>query len=141
MAFSLVLDQAPEYWLLAVTGELDYGECSQVRLSLHRILNSNIHSAIIDLSGLDYLDSSGLGVLLAMSKEYGSFGGRLVLVTNAVVNELLAIVRITSLFITVPTREEAMLILTSDDYVGGDANKRAGASRGPSLVDGAGVER
>ena len=115
MTLTMDLVHEPAYWLLSLAGDLDYGECSSFRLSIDRILKSEPTATIIDLSGLEYLDSSGLGLLLAMSKEYGSAGGKLVLVTNETVDNILSLTRLNGIFSTAPTIEEAaqMVVGTS----------------------------
>lgn len=107
MPLAMELAQEPAYWLLSLTGDLDYGECSSFRMSIDRILKSRPTATIVDLSGLEYLDSSGLGLLLAMSKEYGSAGGKLVLITNETVDNILSLTRLNGIFSTASSIEEA----------------------------------
>lgn len=111
MALSLDLEQETEYWRLSLAGDLDYGECSQFRMSIDRILKSEPRSAVVDLSGLEYLDSSGLGLLLSMSKEYAVVGGRLVLVTNETVDNILSLTRLNGIFATASNMDEAVQVL------------------------------
>jgi anti-sigma B factor antagonist len=111
MTLALDLQLSPQYWLLALSGDLDYGECSQFRMSIDRILSSEPRAAIVDLSGLSYLDSSGLGLLLSMSKEYAAVGGRLVLVTNETVDNILSLTRLNGIFATAGSTEEAAQVL------------------------------
>jgi len=114
MTLSLALEQKPLYWYLSLSGDLDYGECSQFRMSIDRILKSDPRAAIIDLSNLEYLDSSGLGLLLSMSKEYLAVGGRLVLVTNQTVDNILSLTRLNGIFATSLTTQEAVQVLGLD---------------------------
>jgi len=111
MALSLELDQEPKYWRLSLAGDLDYGECSLFRMSIDRILKSDLRSAVVDLAGLEYLDSSGLGLLLSLSKEYTTVGGRLVLVTNETVDNILSLTRLNGIFATTSTLHEAEQVL------------------------------
>jgi anti-anti-sigma factor len=111
MSLKIELDQRPTYWVLTLTGDLDYGECSGFRMNIDRILKSEPAATIVDLSGLDYLDSSGLGLLLALSKEYGAQGGRLVLVTNETVDNILALTRLNGIFSSVSSLSEALAVL------------------------------
>jgi len=114
MTLSLDLEQEPNYWHLSLAGDLDYGECSAFRMSIDRILKSEPRAAVVDLSGLEYLDSSGLGLLLSMSKEYVIVGGRLVLVTNQTVDNILSLTRLNGIFATATTMEEAVQVLGSE---------------------------
>ena len=111
MALSLDLVQEPTHWTLKLVGDLDYGECAGFRMSIDRILKSAPPATIVDLSGLTYLDSSGLGLLLALSKEYTAQGGRLVLVTNETVDNILALTRLDGIFSTAASLDDALAIL------------------------------
>ncbi len=111
MALTINLDQRNEFWLLELLGDLDYGECSALRVSIDNILKSEPPAVIVDLSGLEYLDSSGLGLLLSLSKEYGVTGGKLVLVTNETVDNILSLTRLNGIFSTAVSIEEAKQII------------------------------
>ena len=111
MSLTIDLSQSDSYWMLKLGGDLDYGECASFRMSIDRILKSSPPSTIVDLSDLEYLDSSGLGLLLSLSKEYGAQGGRLVLVTNETVDNILSLTRLNGIFSTSSTTEEARATL------------------------------
>lgn len=108
MSLTIDLTQEPTYWLLKLTGDLDYGECAAFRVNIDRILKSSPPAAIVDLSNLEYLDSSGLGLLLSLSKEFGAQGGRLVLVTNETVDNILSLTRLNGIFSTASSMEDAL---------------------------------
>ena len=107
MALSIQLEQAEECWTVTLVGELDYSECAPFRMTIDRVLKHAPPSTIVDLSALEYLDSSGLGLLLSLSKEYSGHGGRLVLVTNDSVENILDITRLSSIFARATSLEEA----------------------------------
>lgn len=107
MALTIQLEPGDEYWTLTLVGDLDYSECASFRMTIDRILKHSPRSTIADLSTLDYLDSSGLGLLLSLSKEYGAHGGRLVLVTNETVDNILDLTRLSGIFSTADTLEDA----------------------------------
>ena len=113
MAASMDLRQTPLYWQLSVAGDLDYPQCSEFRMSIHRILVSGPRAAVVDLSRVEYLDSSGLGVLLGMSREYASMGGRVVLVSNTSVDKLVSIAGLDRVFARHSSLEEAVEMLKS----------------------------
>jgi anti-sigma B factor antagonist len=110
MALTIDLTHEPAYWLVRLQGDLDYGECASFRMSIDSVLKSMPPATIVDLSQLEYLDSSGLGLLLSLSKEYGSQGGNLVLVTNETVDNILSLTRLNGIFSTAPTLDEARLM-------------------------------
>lgn len=111
MALSIQLDQNPDFWILTLRGDLDYSECATFRMTIDRILKHLPAATIVDLAALDYLDSSGLGLLLSLSKEYGAQGGHLVLVTNESVDNILDLTRLSGLFSCAPSLEEARTML------------------------------
>jgi anti-anti-sigma factor len=111
MALTIDLEQAPTAWVLSLGGDLDYGECATFRMSIDRILKSAPSATIINLAGLEYLDSSGLGLLLSLSKEYGAQGGKLVVVTNETVDNILSLTRLNGIFSTATTLTEAEQII------------------------------
>ncbi|MCG2807957.1 MAG: STAS domain-containing protein [Coriobacteriia bacterium] len=115
MALGIELAEKDSHWLLSLTGDLDYGECSAFRMSIDRILKASPPAAIVDLSALEYLDSAGLGLLLSLSKEYGAQGGRLVLVTNETVDNILSLTRLSGIFSTATTVDDATTVLGITD--------------------------
>ncbi len=111
MSLTMQLDTGDDHWLLTLVGELDYSECAPFRMTIDRILKNSPASTIVDLSRLDYLDSSGLGLLLSLSKEYAGHGGRLVLITNDAVDSILDLTRLSGIFSTATTIAEAETML------------------------------
>lgn len=111
MALSTELTQDEGHWLLTLNGDLDYGECASFRMNIDRILKASPAATIVDLSGLQYLDSSGLGLLLSLSKEYGAQGGRLVLITNETVDNILSLTRLNGIFSTADNLDDALAVL------------------------------
>jgi anti-sigma B factor antagonist len=107
MPLDIQLTQGEDRWTLELTGELDYSECSSFRTYIDRILKAAPPATVVDLSELEYLDSSGLGLLLSLSKEYGMQGGRLVLITNETVDNILSLTRLNAIFSVAATGEEA----------------------------------
>jgi len=114
MALSLELERKQTYWKLSVSGELDYAECSQFRLRIHQILRSGPRFTVVDMNRLAFVDSSGLGVLLAMSRECAATGGQLVLVTNETLDRLLSVAQLDRVFRTASSAAEAIQMIRFD---------------------------
>ena len=112
MGLIIELDQNHLSWTAKVSGDLDYGQCAAFRLFIDRILRESPPAVILDLSLVDYLDSSGLGLLLALSKEYGAIGGRLVLVINETVENILSLTRLDGIFTAATSLAEANDLVT-----------------------------
>jgi anti-sigma B factor antagonist len=115
MSLAIQLDQDEQRWVLTLKGELDYSECASFRMTIDRILTHSPPATVVDLSELDYLDSSGLGLLLSLSKEYTVLGGRLILVTNESVDNILDLTRLSGIFSCSSSLEEAFTMLEDVD--------------------------
>lgn len=111
MALTIYLEEAPDHWTMVLGGDLDYSECASFRMTIDRVLKHAPPATVVDLSAIDHLDSSGLGLLLSLSKEYGASGGRLVLVTNESVDSILELTRLTGIFSCSRSPEEARALL------------------------------
>lgn len=94
------IDERPSAWVLTVAGEFDYAVCPAFRSHVDRVLRSMPSACIVDLSRVDYLDSSGLGLLLSLYREYTDAGGHLVLIPSEMVWGILDITKLGSLFET-----------------------------------------
>jgi len=111
VAATITIDERPDAWVLAIAGELDYSKCSAFRQHIDHILTKMPAGCVVDFSDIEYLDSSGLGLLLSLAREYGGAGGRLVLVTNETVDGILEITRLDGLFATAEDVPAALLHL------------------------------
>lgn len=59
-------------------GELDHHSAAQTREDMDALLrDEDINELILDLSGLTFMDSSGIGVILGRYKLMSARGGRL----------------------------------------------------------------
>jgi anti-sigma B factor antagonist len=103
MPAAMSIDERPGVWVLTARGELDYAECAAFRKLVERIVSEMPAACIVDFSGIDYLDSSGLGLLLSLYREYGGAGGHLVLVASDTVDGILEITRLDNVFTTSDT--------------------------------------
>lgn len=58
--------------VISVRGELDLASVSQVSAVARVVLESKPEQVVFDLSGLEFMDSSGLRVLLEVATQVGS---------------------------------------------------------------------
>ncbi|TDD22303.1 anti-sigma factor antagonist [Kribbella turkmenica] len=72
-----VQDRGPDL-VVTVSGELDFGTTSTF-LDATRPLAKSGRPVILDLTGLAFCDSSGLGAFVRLHKQLESTGGRLTL--------------------------------------------------------------
>ena len=65
--------------LVNLSGSIYVEEAAQLRESLIGYIDKGIKTFIIDLGGVDYIDSSGLGTLVAIHKRALQNGGSVVI--------------------------------------------------------------
>lgn len=71
--------------IVYMTGELDHHSAEEVRIKIDdRLERENINFLIMDFSGVTFMDSSGIGVVIGRYKKLSSKAGKIA-VTN--VNE------------------------------------------------------
>lgn len=75
-------EQGP-WTVLRIRGELDLVSSPVVRQSVHEAVAEGRHDVVLDLTGVFFCDSSGVGVLIASRRLMKSCGGRLRLVLPA----------------------------------------------------------
>ncbi len=69
--------------VLHVSGELDLVSSPVVRQHVHDAVAAGRHDVVLDLSGVQFCDSSGVGVLIASRRLLHSCRGRLRLILPA----------------------------------------------------------
>ncbi len=76
-----------------IAGELDHHSAAEIKDQVDaKIVSEGISTLVFDLSGLTFMDSSGIGVILGRYKLMKSFGGQVYIVSgNKNVNKLLAL--------------------------------------------------
>lgn len=68
--------------LIAVHGELDLFTAPELRTRLNDMIDDGTRQLIVDLSDTTFLDSTGLGVLIAVYKRMQSADGALVIIDS-----------------------------------------------------------
>ena len=95
MELSLATRTAAGYLVVEVTGEIDVYTAPQLRERLIALVEGGARQVIVDLGRVEFLDSTGLGVLVGALKRLRGVGGELFLVCGQ--ERLLKIFRITGL--------------------------------------------
>ena len=101
--------------VLSVQGEVDVYTAPQFREQLIQLVDQGQRSILVDLEGVEFLDSTGLGVLVGGLKRVRSHDGSLHLVCTQ--EKILKVFRITGLTKVFPihsTVEEAVAASTGD---------------------------
>ncbi|WP_078954993.1 STAS domain-containing protein [Streptomyces griseus] len=73
-------DDRGGWTVLRLRGELDLVTSPRIRRRVHDVVAAGRHHLVVDLSGVVFCDSSGVGVLVAARRLLRSCGGRLRLV-------------------------------------------------------------
>jgi anti-sigma B factor antagonist len=97
--------------LVKIDGRLDANFSLQLEDEIDRLLEQKTKSIILDLSGVTYLSSSGLRVLLSINKQTEGIGGLVLLNPGDVVKRIIEVAELDDLLIQAKTVEEAMAIL------------------------------
>lgn len=61
--------------ILALTGELDLAVVAQLDAAVSGVLDDGLRVLLVDLHGLTFCDSTGLGALLSVSRRMRDAGG------------------------------------------------------------------
>jgi anti-anti-sigma factor len=83
MALTVMERARGEWAVLHVGGELDLATAPVVRRHVHEVVARGHHNLVLDLSGVEFCDSSGVGVLIATRRLMRSCRGRLRLILPA----------------------------------------------------------
>jgi anti-sigma B factor antagonist len=79
--FSLAVEKRGALALVALSGELDLPATATLELVLDRLVEEpGIDAVALDLRGLDFMDSSGLRLVVLTAQRLAQAGRRLVLV-------------------------------------------------------------
>ena len=94
--------------IYSVEGDIDINSSPDIRKAFDKTVNSKIMKVIVNLTGVSYIDSSGLATLVEMLKRAKVYGGKLRLTNLAAkVKSLFEITKLERLFDIYDTEEEA----------------------------------
>jgi anti-sigma B factor antagonist len=109
MAYTLEHDPIGPGHLIAITGELDIAATPELSTVMLMAARSPGSLVVLDLAGVEFIDSSALGTLLKVGGEIESAGKRLRIVCAAgPVRKLLEMTNLTNRFQLCPTRDDAL---------------------------------
>jgi anti-sigma B factor antagonist len=107
--FSVTIRQAGPISLLDVAGRLTSFETGALRDSISRLLKQARKNIVLNLSGLEYLDSSGIGELARIYVSVVKADGQMKVVgLSPKVEEILKITQLYQVFPEFPTEEAAL---------------------------------
>jgi anti-sigma B factor antagonist len=73
------IEESPHAWSVVVRGEVDLGTAPQLATVLHEVMERGARLVVLELEQVEFLDSSGLRVILAASHELADRDGSLVI--------------------------------------------------------------
>jgi anti-sigma B factor antagonist len=109
MAYTLEHDPIETGHLVSITGELDISATPELSTVLAMAAASPDTAVVLDLGGVEFIDSTALGTILKAGADVESAGKRLVVVcAGGPVRRLLEMTNLTQRFQLCPTRDEAL---------------------------------
>lgn len=87
--------EAGDYLVFDVKGEVDLYSAPKLKQAVYDMIDGGRTKLVLDLDALDFMDSTGLGILVASLKRVTTEGGQLKLVCNR--DNILKIFKITGL--------------------------------------------
>jgi anti-sigma B factor antagonist len=95
--------------VVSVHGEVDVYSAPALKESLTELLHSGVHTVVVDLSDVGFLDSTGLGALVEARAATNEVGGSLPLVcSHERIIKLFTITGLDGVFAIHPTVAEAL---------------------------------
>jgi anti-anti-sigma factor len=91
----------PGYRGCRLTGEIDFTSAGPVQATLSGMILPGGGTVVVDLSGVDFVDSSGLGALVQANRMARERGTRLILVASPPVRRLLRVTALDTVLETV----------------------------------------
>ncbi len=100
-----------ELEILAIKGELDLNNAAAVKTILDREINAGKINIVMDLKGLEYIDSSGIGVFINTVNKIRSLKGNFVLMgLSENIKRIFNLTKLTSFFRIIRDEMELDLI-------------------------------
>jgi len=99
MALDIAESMREDVVILTLKGRLTLGESNLVREKIAALSAAGKHNVVVDLGGVDYIDSTGLGILVICFTSLKKQGGALKLVNPNKRNvELLLLTKLHTVF-------------------------------------------
>jgi len=121
-----VYSDSPDSTVVAVGGEIDVYSAPKLREKLISLVESGSYHLIIDMEAVEFLDSTGLGVLVGGLKRFREHGGSLAPVVTK--SSILKIFQITGLTSVLPPRSSVADAIDVDPHWRQAAEAKAGSA-------------
>jgi anti-sigma B factor antagonist len=105
----------PGYRGCRLTGEIDFTSTGPLQATLSAMILPGGGTVVVDLSGVDFIDSSGLGALVQADRIANERDTRLILVPSPAVRRLLRVTALDTVLETVADLPAAEAVAASDE--------------------------
>jgi anti-sigma B factor antagonist len=110
----MAVSREREVAVVAPTGKrLDAAVAPAFRQAVLALIEGGERRLVLDLAGLEFLDSSGLGAIVSILKALGSRGALAVCGLHGAVLSLFQLTRMDKVFVITASREEALARLAA----------------------------
>ncbi len=111
MAFSYAITKNGKLATLSLAGRLvDKGEAVEISVEIEQELEDGTHHFIIDLAELEYMNSTGLNILINLMNKTKNEGGAAVIVgAKPRIDALFSVTKLSSVFTMMKNMDEAIL--------------------------------
>ena len=98
-----------EHKIIEVSGEVDLYNVSDLKKALFSITEGNYKSVVVDMKNVNYMDSSGIGALVAGQKKMKAHNGKFALMN--IHDDVLNILKLATLdkFFTIYPSEDKLI--------------------------------
>lgn len=110
MDLRLDVSERDGWSVLQVGGEIDVATAPRLREQLIKLVNDQRFMIVVDLGAVDFIDSTGLGVLIGALKRVRTHDGALVLVcTEPRIVKVFEITGLNQVFQIYPSLDDAVI--------------------------------
>lgn len=112
----IIFEKSNGISICKVSGEIDLYNASELKEAIsENVDNDNGNNIIIDFTEILYIDSSGIGALIALMSKLDQAQGKLVLANvNNSIQEVFELTKLTSFFIIKTNMEEAFAFFSNE---------------------------
>jgi anti-sigma B factor antagonist len=100
--------------IVVLSGRFIMADADEARKKLKTLIDQGSGKLIIDMENVTFIDSSACGVLISAFKSIQTKSGRLVLITNPVIQSLIELTRLHTIFEIVPSLTAALAVFNTD---------------------------
>ena len=116
MTLAITVDDRRPPTVLSVGGDLDLNTAPELLQALTRLVDDGRRAVVVDLTGVDFCDSSGLSVLVRVRNRLTELGGSVTLAAaTPIVQRVLEVSGLDEIFGTYPSVEAARAAAAEED--------------------------